>query len=84
MEDKPLVLSKFAIIGRMKTAVPEAGLFLCLPENDSCFPDEPQLMITAGPGMGMPAQGYQQMPGMYAQQGYGQMPAQGPMPGYGM
>ena len=50
------------------------------------FPDEPQLMITAGPGMGMPPQGgypQQQMPGMYAQPGY-QMSPQGPMPGYGM
>ena len=50
----------------------------------SCVADEPQLMITAGPGMGMPQGGYpQQMPGMYAQPQY-QMPPQGHMPGYGM
>ena len=63
-------------------------------------PDEPQLMLTAGPGM-MPSgpmpsgpmpggpmpgnqPGYAPQMGYPGQPGYGQMPPQGGMPGYGM
>ena len=54
------------------------------------FTEQPQLMITAGPGMGPglppqpPPAPYGAAPGMYPPGAAGYPGAPGPMPGYGM